>query len=264
MQHYIFINAFLIGSVKTLETQLKGFHRRFKAIKELTINCLEACKIAVVTVVFMLTEIRAVDQHKVFLEEKHKTLRKSEDHWELFGMLNFYWDYLSYDLLDQLIEELTEKNKAFLSIAGEMAVYKKDLQQFRKHTTLELFCLAEPSTLDDDPPPGFRRMIVKFNWPKTVTLEDVEVFRKRYACKYNLKECAMILNTIGTGSFTVTWFIPVTVIETLTKTRALDIIKEFNVTRLEIDGRCIYQAPVPRRQVSFFIIYYNNNSYFIN
>ena len=35
-----------------------------------------------------------------------------------------------------------------------------------------------------------------------------------------------------TGSFTVTWFIPVTVIETLTKKRALDIIKEFNITRL--------------------------------
>ena len=178
-------------------------------------------------------------------------------------MLNFYWDYLSYDLLDQLIEELTEKNKEFESFAGEMAAYKEDLQQFRKQTTLELFCLAEPSTLDDDPPPGFRKMIVKFDWPKTVTLEDVEVFRKRYACKYNLKECAMVLNTIGTGSFTVIWFIPVTVIETLTKTRALDIIKEFNVTRLEIDGRCIYQAHV-QRQVSFFIIYYvNNNSCFL-
>ena len=65
-------------------------------------------------------------------------------------MLNLYLDCLAYDLLDQLIEELTEHNKAFLSIAGEMAVYKKNLQQFRKYTTLELFCLAEPSTLDDE------------------------------------------------------------------------------------------------------------------
>ena len=243
---YILKAFFDIGSVETVQTQLKGFHRRFKAIKELTINCLEACKITVLTVVFMLTEIRALDLHKVFLEEKHRTLRKSEDHLELFILLNFYWDYLAYDLLDQLIEELTEKNKAFESIAGEIAVYKKDLQRFRKRTNLELFCQAVPSTLDDDPPPGFRKMVFIFDWPKTVTLEDVEVFRRRYACKYNLKECAMILNTIGTGSFTVIWFIPVTVIETLTKKRALDIIKEFNVTRLEIDGRCIYQ----KRQVS--------------
>ena len=142
-------------------------------------------------------------------------------------------------------------------------MYKKDLQQLRKQTTLELFCLVVPSTLDDDPPPGFRKMIVKFHWPKTVTLEDVEVFRKRYACKYNLKECAMILNTIGIGSFTVIWFMPVTVIERLTKKRVLDIIKEFNITRLVIDGRCIYQTPVPR-QVSFLIMnanYYNNSCF---
>ena len=66
-------------------------------------------------------------QHKVFLEEKHRVLRKSEDHLELFTHLNFYWDCLAYDLLDQLIEELTEKNKDFLSIAGKMAAYKKDL-----------------------------------------------------------------------------------------------------------------------------------------
>ena len=113
------LKCIFIGSVETLETQLKGFHRRFNAIKELTINCLKACKIAVVTVVFMLTNIRALDQHKVFLEEKHRALRKSKDLWELFGMLNFYWDYLSYDLLDQLIEELTEKNNAFESILLE-------------------------------------------------------------------------------------------------------------------------------------------------
>ena len=117
--------------MKAVQDQVRGFRRRFKAIKQLTIECLEKCKIAVFTVVFMLTEIRAVDQHKVFLEEKHKTLRKSEDHWELFGYLNLYWNYLSYDLLDQLIEELTDQNKTFATIAGEIEVYKKDLRAFR-------------------------------------------------------------------------------------------------------------------------------------
>ena len=151
-------------------------------------------------VAFLLTSIRSVDEHTVFLREYNKDFNACNNHWELFGLLNLYWSYLAYDLLDQLIESLALENISFESVAGVMAVYKKDLQQFRKHTTLELFCQAEPSTLDDDPPPGFRKMMVKFDWPKTVTLEDVEVFRKRYACKYNLKECAMILNTIGTVS----------------------------------------------------------------
>ena len=232
---------------------VNGFCRRFNAIKIATINCLEKCEIAVTMVAFLLTSIRSVDEHTVFLREYNKDFNACNNHWELFGLLNLYWSYLAYDLLDQLIESLALENSLFESVGRDMAVYKNDLQQFRKHTTLELFCQAEPSRLDDDPPPGFRKVVVQHNWPNSVMLEDVEKFRKSYQNAYDLKKCAMIVKSIKKGSFTVTWFIPVTVIDTLTKTRALDIIKEFNVTRLEIDGRCIYQAPVPQ-QVSFFII----------
>ena len=242
----------IVCSVAEVEAELKGFHRRFNAIKELTIKCLEKCQIAVMTVVYLLTSIRAVGEHKVFLEEKHPTLRRSEDHWELFGLLNLYWNYLAYDLLDQLIEELTQKNDIFKAVAGEMAEYKKDLQIFRQHTTLELFCQVQPEDRDEDPPPGFKKMVVKHNWPEIVTLEDVERFRQRYARKYNLSECAMMLHNIRTGSITVTWFIPDTVVEILRAKRAVDMYTEFKVTELEIAGTCVYQTH-SEGQVSFWV-----------
>lgn len=184
-------------------------------------------KISVLAVVYMLTAIRAVNPHKLFLDGKHKTLRESDDHWELFGYLNLYWNYLSYDLLDQLIDELTEKNTAF-----------------RKATTLELFCQAEPSTLDDDPPPGFKKMAVKLDWSDAATLEDVEVFRTMYADHYGFQKCAMVLNSIGKGCFTVNWFVQVSVIETLTNKISFDIFKELHVTIL---GKYVY-PPVPGPQ----------------
>ena len=154
------------------------------------------------TLVYMLMEIRAVEQHKVFPQERliDKSLRQCEDHWELFGMLNLYWNYLSPDLLDQLLKELILKESSFLAIGEEMEKYKTDLQNFRQRTTLKLFCQADTST-ECEPPPGFQKMVIKHEWPDTVTLEDVEQFRQRYArpYAYSLQTCAIMLHSIKPG-----------------------------------------------------------------
>ena len=92
--------------------------------------------------------------------------------------LNFYWNHLSYDLLKHLVEEFALKHEWFQTVAVEMAEYQKDLKEFRKHTTLALFCKAHPCALHEDPPPHFRKMVIKFHWPETATLEDVEMFRR--------------------------------------------------------------------------------------
>ena len=207
------------------------------------------------TVVYILTNIRS-QADRVFLKENHKALRQCEDHLELFGSLNFYWNYLAPDLLDHLITGLAKKHDWFQTVAGEMAVYWKVLEEFKKGTTLMLFVEADPYTLDEDHPPGFRKMVVKFDWPETATLEDVEKFRRRHASSYDLQTCVMMLNSITTGSFTVTWFIPVSVVEMLRKKRALTVFKEFSVTRLEIHTStqiCVYQT-TPPRTVSIYIV----------
>ena len=87
--------------------------------------------------------------------------------------------------------------------------------------------------------------VVKHDWPITTTLEDVEVFRQCYVRHYNLRDCAMMLNSIRPGTFTVTWVVPSSVVELLKK-RAPKVFREFNVSRLEfpgIAGCCVYEAP---------------------
>ena len=240
-------------AVEALKMEIKGFHRWFNCVKESTIKCLEKCQIiSVMAVVYMLTAILSVDEHKKFLEEKHKVLRKCDDHWELFGELNLYWNYLAYDLFHQLLKQLTEKNKSFESIAGEMAVYKKDLKKFRKRTTLKLFCQAVPYT-NKDPPPGFSNMVTTHKWLDTITLEHVENFRKRFVNTFNLQQCAMIVYSIRTGSFEVTWFvlIPDTVIEILKKSTAkIAAFQQYNVSMIVINGICVFEAPL-QPQVSY-------------
>ena len=99
----------LVEDVEVLEPEIEGLHQKFNSIKDLTIRGLEKCHVAVITVVYILTSIQS-QEHRVFLKENHKALRQCEDHLELFGSLNFYWNYLAYDLLDHLIGELVKKH----------------------------------------------------------------------------------------------------------------------------------------------------------
>ena len=145
-------------------------------------------------------------------------------------------------VLYQLIEVLYDGYKEFKSVHEEMAVYKNDIEPFRRSTSLKLFCAVQPKlSLKDGLPSGFKELVVEFNWPESVTLEDVETFRQRYAWGYTFDKCAMIINSIRHGSYKVTWFVPISIIDTLTQ-RKIDLLVEFNVTKLTLDGNCIYES----------------------
>ena len=236
------------SAVEALQEEIKGFHRRFNSIQELTIKCLEKCPITVVTVVFLL--VSALGECKGFLETKRKDLRKSEDHWELFEGLNFYWNYLCFGLLHGLIEELFERNKAFGEIKEEMEKYSQDMQKFRARTKLVLFCKVKyrmlainPLLQPCDPPPGFRKMVTEHPWPETVTLKDVEEFRKQFLLTFGLPECAIMVNRIENKCFEITWFavLSPTVLQLLKEPESVSLLKDFEVSSVEIDGECVYQ-----------------------
>ena len=112
-----------------------------------TIQCLERCRVTIVTVVYLLTSVLAVGEHKEYLRENRKVLRNSQDHWELFGELNLYWNYLSFGLLDGLLDELIEENADFIRIKEIMDKYKEDMQMFKELTTLALFCQVQTDML---------------------------------------------------------------------------------------------------------------------
>ena len=201
--------------------------------------------------VFWLTSIRALDEHGVFLKENLEALEQCRNYWVLCGRLNFYWNYLAYDLLFQLIEVLATQYDSFRTISEDMAAYKTDIERFKSTTSLRLFCEAKivPFSSQTDPPPGFRDMVVRFKWSEYVTLEEVERFRRRYCELYKLERCAMMVNSIRPGSFIVTWFVPISIIKALSRKgdKTLSLFVEFGVARLEIAGECLYQAPAEHK-----------------
>ena len=225
-----------------MKNEIDKFEDRFDAMRETTIQYLEKFHITVMMVVYCLTSISAdsMDEHKVFLEEKHEVFYKYKHHRELFGYLNLYWNYLAYDLLDELIKALSRKESSFADVREMMHLYKEDLKQFRMFTRLKLFCQAQRKK-NDDPPPGFRELVFTHKWPDTVMLEDVEVFRQSYAHEFNLRKCAMMCNSIlPSGSFTVTWFVPLSIIPLLKE--SFKVIHKFDISRLDIDRCLVYQT----------------------
>ena len=53
----------------------------------------------------------------------------------------------------------------------------------------------------------------------------------------------MILNAIRPGSFEVTWFVPISFIDTLAQKKEIvfDMLVDLIVTRLTLNGNCIFE-----------------------
>ena len=223
-----------MGEVKD---KIHEFEEEFNALKRTTREVLESRSIDVKSVVECLTELPADDmpEHKVFLKENMNDMLQAEDLFKLFLLLNLYWNYLAYHLLEHLIKKFSVEE-----VKGKMEKYKADLCQFMWDTPLEVFCL-EHKKRAVKPPAGFRELVVQFSWPENVTLGVVEEFRQQYACHYNLHECAMMVTDIRRGSFTVVWGIPEPILQHLMKEVPEDILSKYSVTRLEIAGVCVYK-----------------------
>ena len=223
-------------TIQYVQAKIRQFMKRFNALKKSTRECLERLRVPVKRVADTLTSLSPddVDEHKQFLESHLSALYQAPDHSELFGTMNFHWNYQNPQLLDHLIQEFDLKG-----VKGEMKTYKEDLQQFRKKTPLKLFCQSQ-NRKHIKPPLDFREAVVEFDWPDDVTLEVVEKFRQEYADHYSLRECAMMLNKVLPGSFIVTWFIPCSIVEKLKEKMPKSILKKYSVTKLEIGGECVY------------------------
>ena len=184
----------------------------------------------------MLTSMSADDNedHKIFPADHVSFLFDAANLSEQFGTINFHWNYLYPNFLDHIVKTYDLKE-----VKSQMEVYKSDLQQFRMKTSLTLFCQVQRQR--HQPPPNFQTIAVEFDWPENVTLEDVEQFRQEYASHYNLRDYAMMIAQVCSGSFIITWFIPQSVVEKLKTKVPRAILKMHSVTRLQIAGVCIYR-----------------------
>ena len=226
-----------------IKEEIRELERWFNQMKLECRDCLEKRKIPVKKVVDALTNLPAddVDEHKQVLKSQLSDLYEAKNQDQLIGQLSFSMNYLSYHLLEYLAKEFHLKE-----VSVQMEDYKADLQQFRMKTPLTLFCQTQKRKRMK-PSSEFQEMVAEFDWPENVTLEVVEQFRQEYASHYNLRDCAMMIAQVRSGSFIITWFIPQSVVEKLKANVPGWILKQHSVARLEIAGVCVYRLRQPQK-----------------
>ena len=222
--------------------------KKFNVLKNNIRKCLERQNTTVDQVADVLTSLSPDDDehHKMFLESHIKVLYTASNLSELFGTMNFHWNYLDPSLLEHLVKMFDLKD-----VKGEMMAYKSDLQQFRMKTPLTLFCRTQKRKRIKLSP-EFQEMVAEFNWPENMTLEDVEQFRQEYASHYNLHQFAMMIAQVRPGSFIITWYIPESIVDKLRNKVPRRILKKCCVTKLEIAGACVYRPRKPQEVSVWF------------
>ena len=182
----------------------------------------------------------------MFLESKIDDFYESKSLHALFSKLDLYWNYLNYDLLDHLIKKFKVNE-----VKAEMECFKSELKKFIVDSPLNLFCDTQKKR-HYEIPAGFKEMVVKFKWPKHVTLDVVERFRAEFACGYRLRECAMMVVSILPGSFSITFHMAESVIGRLSSVSEVseELLVKYNVQSLMVDGNMVYEM----QEVKFLII----------
>ena len=181
-------------------------------------------------------------QHVAFIRENMRTITHSESMEEIFGVLNLYWDFLNYTLLEHIVTEFgTNDTKA------AMAKYISELVAFRKTTKLSAFIAHWPCS--GNVPPDMSKLVTKIkkkDW-SNCTLEDVEQFKRTLTQKLLLPSFAVILRDAEQGCISLTWLIPSSITLLLSKdihTIKLEWFKEHHIERLIIDGQDLYSSAI--------------------
>ena len=195
-----------------------------------------------VTVVSLVTTILGFNVRAAVQGGHNKDLHECRDHWELFGYLNLYWNYLSFNLLKQLLDEHALKDCSHAK--NEILLYMEDVKTFRQETGLLLYCRA--AVLHTGfAPPGFQIMVTEHEFTETATLQSLEDFRMGFLDIFGLPDCVMMLDGVKMGSVKVTWFahLQVTVIQQLKGSQGrLKAFRDFKVTSVEMDKESIFRV----------------------
>ena len=139
-------------------------------------------------------------------------LKKAADAIDVFYVLNMYWDHFNYHLLKRLIEApgierlFSSLLKPLCNVLRDgMKCYVADVEYYRKHTSIEVYCQVVPQRRQEVPK-GFKEL--KHDLSNVKTLQDIEVFRREKADEYKLSECLVFWKNITLGSIIITLWIP--------------------------------------------------------
>ena len=218
-----------------MEDQVQHFESKFgdlvkRAYEEVTREMEPRSFLAIVTYL----PVSARHLHRKFIEKKLTNIPPPVTFEKIWCILNLYWDFLNYGLLENIIYKCTcaDLNK-------QMKKYVDELSAFKRETRLCDFINSWPCRNDRPPDDSLQKVVAKMDkeWSQC-TLHDVEASMKALVHKFFLPECDILFRKAERGCVCVTWLTSPSIATLLQQNLAnieTEFFKKHDITAVIID-----------------------------
>ena len=184
-------------------------------------------------------------QHRSFVEKKLTNIPPPVTFAKIWTILNLYWDFLNYGLLQHVISNFGSED-----LKQQMQDYVDELSTFKKKTRLCDFIESWPCRDDGPPEDRLKKVVIKMKheWSQC-TLQDVESFKKALVHKFFLPEFDILLQKAERGCVCVTWLTSPSIATLLQQNLAnieTEFFKKHGIDAVTIDGQDVYLTPVKK------------------
>ena len=230
----------------TVEDQVRYFETKFdgladKAYKEVNSKTEPSFFLSGITRLPVSTRT----QHRSFIEEKLTNIPPPVTIVKIWCILNLYWDFLNYGLLERVITKFGSED-----LKQKMQDYVEKLSTFKQTTRLCDFIEYCPCKDELPSEEDLKKVVVKIQkeWSHC-TLQDVELFKKDLINKFFLPEYEMLLGKAEKGCVCVTWLTSpsiATLLQQNLKNIETEFYKKHGIDEVTIDGQDIFFVPIKR------------------
>ena len=184
-------------------------------------------------------------QHRSFVEKKLTNIPQSATIVNIWTILNLYWDFLNYGLLEHVIRNFGSED-----LKQNMQEYVHELSVFKQTTRLCDFIESWPCRDDGPPEDRLKKVVVKMKheWSQC-TLQDMESFKKALVHKFFLPELDILLQKAERGCVCVTWLTSPSIATLLQQNLAnieTEFFKKHGIDAVSIDGQDVYLTAVKK------------------
>ena len=172
--------------------------------------------------------------HRKFIEKKLTNIPSPVTFEKIWCILNLYWDFLNYELLENIIYKCTHGD-----LNEQMQDYVDELSAFKRETRLCDFINSWPCRNDRPPDDSLQKVVAKMDkeWSQC-TLHDVEASMKALVHKFFLPECDILFRKAERGCVCVTWLTSPSIATLLQQNLAnieTEFFKKHDITAVIID-----------------------------
>eukprot|EP00731_Ephydatia_muelleri_P006276 Em0003g524a len=222
-----------------LEKSINKLEEKFlEVVQEIEVDCnsLDIKKLKI-RLTLLPTVMRK--DHISFLMKHKQDIDHASSAIEIITLLNWYWDWFNYGLLEHLVGKCGCNQTKQL-----MEQFVRDVNVFMENTKLADFMGIWKGR--EEIPPGFSQLVVRHGLdPKQTTLCQVEQFRKDFCQHYSLHQVVLIFRSVRPGSVEVGWLIPSHVAEHLCAEMknpevGYIVLMQYSVLEILINGVAVF------------------------